>query len=347
MKLHTTLLVAMPLVGLAALPAQSTVVDYPDSILATPSEQFFPFYTIQSGAVIRYQTIMPGDFAGLPTTPQIVSRIGLSIAGQVPYSTFVLRAGVGTNAQSLASPLWSTNLPDQRVQADLSGTVLQGGLTPNTDPTDPANYVNQWVEIELDHPFFWNPGESIVIDLTCAAAVPPNFAETTVYQGGQRRYRFFYMDEPDANSNSTSNVIKFRTVFEQRTSTGSFSYGEACANPNNPQTLTAVGSSALGSTLILAPGGGTALPGLLFFGVSRRESLTFGSLPLPFLGCALLQSWDFDQPLAAGSAFTVPVPNDPALIETTIYSQWAQVDGSSPASIPFGFSAGLATTFQP
>lgn len=325
----------------AALPAQTTV-DYPDSTLSNPPELFFPFYTIGSGATVRYQTMMPGDFAGLPTTPQIVSRIGFSIAGEVPYSEFVVRAGVGTDPTALSSFTWADNLADQRVQFDLSGDVLPGGVDPVT-----GEPVNEWVEFELDAPFVWQPGQSIVVDITSASAVAPTFSQTSVHQTGQRVYRFFYTDEPSANLMSSSDVIKFRAVFEPLDPTGSFHYGEACVNATSPQLIGASGSSQIGNVLLIDTfGGNGANPGILFFGVSRRESLQLGDLPAPFFGCELLTSWDHDVPATPFAPFVLPLPFDPALVGVVLYTQWAQLDGTSPGLLPFGFSDGLGIVLQ-
>src|SRR5262245_16832946 len=127
---HFSIVALASVVLPGAALTQRTVVDYEDSLLASPPQVAYPFYTPGAGSLgqtVRLQLFCPPTFAGLPTTPGLVTRIGFQIAGQEAYSTFVLRAG--TTAVPALSTSWATNLPDQRVQRDLSGHVLQGGLS--------------------------------------------------------------------------------------------------------------------------------------------------------------------------------------------------------------------------
>jgi hypothetical protein len=100
-------------------------------------------YTPTNGNTVRGQIHCPSSFAGLPTSKSIVSRIGIQLSGQEDYTTFVVRAGVSPVATMTNS--WVQNLPDQRVQADLSGTKLLGGMSG-------GNPVNIWYELRLGSP---------------------------------------------------------------------------------------------------------------------------------------------------------------------------------------------------
>src|SRR5690606_21045088 len=91
-----------------SVPAQETRVDFPDSGLVQPPELVFPFYTLGSGGTIRYQTMCPGTFAGLPTQPMLVTAVGLQIAGRELYDRFEVRCGsasIGTLSNCFASNL--------------------------------------------------------------------------------------------------------------------------------------------------------------------------------------------------------------------------------------------------
>ena len=80
------------------LSAQSTTFDHDDSKIETPTVSF-PFYTPgggATGATIRWQSFVPGNAKGLPTTAQYVARIGFQLGGKATYSRFEMRAGVNT-----------------------------------------------------------------------------------------------------------------------------------------------------------------------------------------------------------------------------------------------------------
>ena len=60
-------------------------------------------------------------------------------------------------------------------------------------------------------------------------------------------------------------------------------------------------------------------------------------------GCELLVAPEAMLPIVAtGTTATVlfPVPVDPALRGTVLYTQWAQFDPNSPATLPVSFSDG-------
>lgn len=323
----------------APVDAQELRVDYPDSTLVSPPELLFPFYTLGSGGTVRYQVQCPATFAGLPATPQVVTKVGFQLAGRAVYSRFEVRFGTTTQPGLTAG--WLGNLPDQRLQGDWSGTILEGGV-------QGGNPINQWVELDLAHPFVWRPGESLTLDIVSSAAAPGAWC-LTASAAIPRSYEAPWDPNSSGGVLVTTGGIKFRIVFEPL---GFPSFGQGCAGSggNTPQ-LSASGSSAIGSqfNLQLANALGAA-PSLLMLGLSKREA-PFGSLPLALGGgCELLQSADVT--LAHTTSGTGPgngtataplaVPNDPQLRGAVLFAQALVFDPTTPAAFPFVTSAAIA-----
>jgi hypothetical protein len=191
----------------AVLPAQQ-VLDYDHSVLAAPPAYGYPLYTPGAGSLgqtVRTQFLCPESFLTAQSIGAgLVTHIGLSLAGEATYDTFVLRAG--TSTVTALTNTWDQNLPDQRVQKDLSHVLLRGGGT----ATAPAN---QWVEFELEYPFFYVTGQSIVIDLTAHLAVPGALLGTTVGTAVERAFTLNYQGGPMANTLQAAGGLAFRLRF--------------------------------------------------------------------------------------------------------------------------------------
>ena len=248
--------------------AQEVRVDYPDGAVVSPPQLLFPLYTIGGGGTVRYQTTCPGTFAGLPSTQMLVTGVGIQIGGQELYSQFEVR--LGTSAFGSPAACWETNLPDQRMQKDLSGTVLPGGVA-NGAP------VNEWVEWEIDHPFVFNPGDNVTLDIIASAATPDRWCLTGAGDAA-RVFLPFYAGEP-CGAVDPDNGIKFRMIFEP---IGFPTFGDGCPGDGGfvPE-LSGSGSSQLGSTanLDLSNASGGA-PTVVLIGLSRSVS-PFGPVPIP------------------------------------------------------------------
>lgn len=320
---------ALSLVFASASAQAQTVVDYPDSTIGAAAGQY-PVYTGTGTNVIRGQSFCPSSFAGLPSTAMICTKIGLQLAElnatPVQYAQFVLRAG--RSAQQTLSNTWNTNLPDQRVQLDLSGQFVPGGAG-----------VNQWFEFELANPFYWQPGDSVVIDLTTQAAVGGQYLRTAIGTGVARMVSTNYLGAT-TGSPSTAGGIKFRMVFEPL---GLTRFGTGCPGSggfvpyiasNGPA---AVGNASFAVTLRAAPGGTFA-------------AFTFGNptqLPLGG-GCTLYN----DAVLVLSTATTgslpgtgtaqvsLPIPADPLLVDAVLDVQWVCLDGASGSPLGLTTSAG-------
>lgn len=323
-----------------ALPAlRAQAIDYPDSTLAAPPQIAFPLYTPgggSTGQTVRVQWLCPASFlAAQNVAAGLVTRIGLPLAGQAAYSVFVLRAGA-SGATSLGSD-WAVNLPDQRVQRDLSGTVVQGGGSASA----PAN---QWVEFDLDFPFRWQPGEGIVVDLTAQILVPGSYLGSSVGAGVARAVNFSYAPGAPATS-FTGNGVALRMTFAPH---GLVVFGAGCAAPGGvAPVLSGLGDGSRGSTLLLLADQALApAVGGFVIGVSRSA---WNGGPLPWDlggGCALRVSPDAFAlvsitPVGGGlgsAALALPVPNSPLLVGAVVYGQWAQVDAASLAVLPFTLS---------
>ena len=327
------------LLSLTAAPVcAQQVVHYPDDQLANPSVFGFPFYTPGVGSAgngVRVQFYCPDNFlANEGLTAGYVTHVGLSIAGAAPYDDFVLRAGK-TSVTSLGSD-WAVNLPDQRVQMDLSGTTIVGGGTAQAP-------VNQWVDFPLAFPFYYAPGDHLVVDLTTKLSLNGVLCGTTTGGGlVERAYNFSYTTGAPATSFNT-NGLKVRFQFAPLEMV---EFGSGCASPNSTvPDLGAIGTPQLGTTAIItadnvAPNG----LGIFVFGYSKTSYLG-GSLPLGLGGgCDLLVAADLLQPLvlppSGSTAFALSIPNNTALQGFVLYTQFAQFDANSPATIPYVLSEG-------
>jgi len=339
MKPLFSVLAAATAVLALAPTTRAQAVDYPDSTLSSPPELFFPFYTLGSGGTVRYQTILPSTFQGLPAQPTLVTKVGLPIAGEALYTTFEIR--FGASPRQTLNNFWTDNLPDQRVQVDLSGEMLPGGVAGGAP-------INRWVEFDLAHPFLWNPGESLVLDIVSSAASPGNWCQTTVHQSGERLYDAPYSFGASGRSLSTTNCMKFRVVFDTATFP---TYGQGCAGSGGfTPAIAASGSPTLGSIVpITATGllGGAPVGRLLGF---SRAQAPFGDLPFGLRGggaCAILNSVDsWELYVANGTGAgqgdvtsVVIVPNDGSLVGVNAFFQFAVVDPA--AASPVALSEGL------
>lgn len=333
-------LLTLSTTAIAALaPAQQVRVDYPDSTIVAPPELRFPLYTLHGGGTVRLQVLCPAAFTGLPAQPMLVTKFGMQIAGREAYSRFEVRCG--TSPRTDLSYSWTDNLPDQRLQQDLGNTVLQGGLQ-NGAP------VNQWVEYDLDHPFLWQPGQSITLDVIAASKLPDSFC-LTAGAATERLYDAPYRDAATGLVLAPTGGIKFRIVFEP---VGFLSFGAACAGTGGAKpAIHATGSSQLGNLALVhltnALGGA---PTAMFLGSSRARA-PFGPLPLPFGGgCALLTSMELAWPVTTSGSgpgngnatVPLPIPGDPSLRGFVAFVQWVQLDRASPAVIPFTTTGAIA-----
>lgn len=321
--------VASLLLCLSPLAAQSITCDYPDSTLGSPAGQY-PIYTGAGTNLIRGQSMCPGTFAGLPTTPMLCTRIGVQlaeVAGPATYATFVLRVG----KTSIAPPwtnTWATNLPDQAVQVDLSGQTLNGGVG-----------VNQWVEWPLARPFVYNPGEGVVLDVTSRAAVAGQYLRTAIGTGAARVVSTNYAGAA-SGSLSQSGGIKFRLVFEplafQVTSPGCPGSGSitpaigTVGQPTigNPAFLLTLDQALGGTIAAIAFGGSSAID--LGGGCVLRNDLSL------FTDVAFTTG---SGPGVGQSAFALPIPNQPVLIGYLADVQWAVLDPGSPSPLGFTLSS--------
>lgn len=320
-------LVGVALSGLAL--AQSVTVDCPDSTIGAMAGQY-PIYTGAGTAVIRGQSFCAGSFAGLPTTPMLCTRIGIQLGenppGAVTYAQFVVRAG-STTLTALTSA-WATNLPDQRVQVDLSNTPIAGG---------PG--VNQWVEWQLAYPFYYNPGDGVVVDFTTQAGIAGTYLRTALGTGVPRCVTTNYTGGPTGAA-YTSGGIKFRMVFEPL---GMVTIGSGCPGAGNqvPQ-LGVMGQSNLGSQNLIVTLNNALGGALCAFLLGNPLELDIGG------GCRLYNDALFNSfQLAAGtgtgggsSAFFVPIPNAPGLLGFVANVQWAVFDPLSSAWVPVVTTAG-------
>jgi hypothetical protein len=330
------------LLTLAAAAANAqAVVDYDTSTLANPPAFGYPLYTPGVGSLgqtVRVQWLCPAPFLGaqLPA-PGFVTHIGLSLAGTATYDTFVLRAG--SSAVASLTNVWDANLPDQRVQKDLSNVPLQGGGTAGAP-------VNQWVEFELDHPIHWQPGQGIVVDLTTHIAVAGQMLGTTIGTAIERAVHSNYQGGPTATTVQGSGGLVFRMRFAPL---AIVPFGHGCPGLGGfTPSIGSSGQSALGSTSYqvtvsqVTPG----VFGAFVVGFSRA---TFAGLPLPIAwggGCDQFASADAVFGVAIGggavgggsAALPLAFPSVPALAGTTLYAQFAQYDPASPATVPFVFS---------
>lgn len=326
--MFTKLLTAVALT--APLFAQAVTVDYPDSTLGAVAGQY-PIYTGTATNVIRGQTLCPGTFAGLPTTTMICTRVGVQLAeqtGPATYAQFVVRVGK-TAVTPPWTNTWATNLPDQSVQVDLSGQTLTGGLG-----------VNQWVDWPLARPFVYNPGEGVVIDITSQAAVGGQYLRTAIGTGAARVISTNYTGSASGTL-ATSGGIKFRLVFEPPSFLVT---APGCAGTGNfVPAIGSVGQPTIGNqgfvlTLDQALGGSLAA---IVFGGPANLDLGGGCVLRSDL--SLYSDFAITTGVGAGvgqAGFSLPIPNQPALIGYLADVQWAVLDQGSPS--PFGFTLSSA-----
>ncbi len=325
---HVLLTLSLSL--LAAGAVAQTVVDYPDSTIAATSGQY-PIYTGTATNVIRGQLFCPPTFAGLPTTPMILTRIGVQLAdpatGPVPYAQFVVRAGA-TPITALTTS-WNTNLPDQRVQVDLSGQTIAGIPTA----------ANAWSDWPLANPFYWQPGQGIVLDITSQAAIAGQYLRTAIGSGVPRMISTNYTGSPTGTP-STSGGIKFRMVFEPP---GLVSWGNGCAGSGNfvPQ-IGGIGAPSLGNgnfAVTLSNGlGGT----LVVFTMGLPAQFDIGG------GCRVHNTANlltFTSSSGAGpgtgtAIWPLPIPNNLNLLGAVFDAQWGLLDTGSASPLGFSVSPG-------
>jgi hypothetical protein len=329
---------SLPLLTLALGAAAQTVVDFDTSTLASPPAAAFPFYTPGAGSTgqtVRVQCLCPTWFlAAQNVGPGIVTHVGLSLAGQATYSTFQLRAGA--SSVGALTDTWDTNLPDQRVQLDLANVPITGGGTAQAPQ-------NQWVEFELAHPFVWQPGQDVVVDLTTRLLVPGQYLGTTTSPNIGRAYTFDFQGQSTAASVTAASGFVFRLRLQPL---HLLPFGQGCAVIGGTvATLSSSGSMAVGSTdlsLDVAQAAPTTI-GAFLLGFSRT-AFAGGALPFAYGGgCSLLVSPDAAVTVVSSpvgtSALPVPVPGWPELAGLAIHAQFAHFEPQSPANVPAVFSA--------
>ena len=319
---------ALALLLPSALPAQAVTVDYPDSAIGALAGQY-PIYTGSATSVIRGQSYCPPTFANLPATPMICTKIGIqlgALAGPVQYTRFVLRAGAAPVAA--LTNTWNTNLPDQRVQMDLSGQFLTGGPS-----------LNVWVEYPLAFPFYWQPGQGVVIDFTTQAAIAGHYLTTAIGTGVARCISTAYAGAA-TGSLSTSGGIKFRMVFEP---VGLTLWGSGCPGSGNiTPDISSTGQSNLGTlnyfvNLANALGGS---PAVFLFGRAANFDIGGGCTvynDLTFIGASVTTG---SGPGTGTAVYPLFVPNDPSLLGAVFDVQWGVLDNASPAFVPLTLTAG-------
>ena len=320
----------------APLCAQN--VHYPDAQHANPPQFGFPLYTPgagQNGNSVRVQFHCPDSFLQTQGVQAgYVVSIGLSIAGSAPYDEFVLRCGT-TSVATLGAD-WAVNLPDQRVQNDLSGETIVGGGTQQ-------NPVGEWVDFALDHPFHYEPGDHVVVDLTTRLSQASVLCGTTIGGGVvQRAYDFDYTPGNLAQSFNYSG-LSFRMTFAP---VGLVEFGAGCSSAGGQvPDLGMTGAAQLGTTPIVTADQVAANGlGVFVFGTSKREHAGT-ALPQDLGGgCEMLVAPEFlfalQLPASGPVGWPVTIPGTPNLIGATIYTQFAQYDPASPATVPFVVSEG-------
>ena len=275
--------------------------------------------------MIRGQSFCPGTFAGLPTSPMFCSKIGVQLgAPSAGYAQFALR--FGTTSLTALTNTWATNLPDQRVQVDLSGTTI-------TPPVPPA-----WVEYELKYPFLYTPGQGLVLDITSQAQAAGIYCRTSIGTGVARLVDTNYLGNPTAGAPSTSGGIKFRMVFEPL---AIVSHGTGCPGSGSfvPE-IASTGQSTVGSfnyavTLAKALGGSAAV-----FALGDTALFDLGG------GCKVYNSLlvtigTTTSGLGAGNgtaAIPLIIPNNPGLLTAVVSTQFGILDPAGPGIIPFVFT---------
>jgi hypothetical protein len=320
---------AIPLSLLAlvgVVQAQAVTVDYPDSTLNAPQGQY-PIYTGTMTNVIRGQLFCPPTFGELPTTRMVCTKVGVQLSNTAAYAQFVVR--FGTTQLTTLSNTWNTNLPDQRVQVDLSGQTLSGGTGANV-----------WVEFDLAYPVLYTPGDAFVLDITSQAAAAGVYCSTAIGTGVARMISTNYTGTPTATP-STSGGIKFRMVFEPLGPV--VIHGTGCPGTGNftPQ-MSSMGSSNIGGGPFMLHLNGAlgGAPTALVIGAQPTHLPMGGGCTLyvnPVVTIGLSASG-----LGAGqgaAAFPIVIPNNPFLVGYSLPTQWLQLDLASGAVMPLTTSA--------
>ena len=328
MRLFCTLVLAS---FAPAVAAQTTTVSYPDATIGNPAGQY-PIFTPTNGNTVRAQIFCPSTFASLPKTPMLCTKVGIQIAGQHPYSTFVGRAGT-TTVTSLGST-FATNLPDQRVQFDWSGRTLPGGGTNSA-------MVNVWVEIDLCHPFVYTPGQSLVVDITSKSQTAGQYCRSAIGTGVSRMFNTSYSSTTTTGNTSASGGIKLRFVFQPLYQPVEF--GAGCAGTNNAvPKLAATGSTKIGTTapvLVSLTQARATAAAFLVLGVQCADLQIFG-------GCEIYPTLNILVPINTSSTgaatFPLIVPNNQALDGASVTLQYAIDDPQTKAApLTFSLSNGL------
>lgn len=307
----------------AVAAAQSVTVDFPDSVTGVGQGQY-PIYTATLTNLIRGQSFCPSTFANLPTTPMICTRVGLQLAevtGPVTYTTFQIRFGRSPLTTGTFSTAWAQNLPDQRLQVDLSGLLLAGGL----------NNTNAWFEWPLAYPFYFTPGDSVVLDLITQAAVSGQFLRTAIGTGSGRIVTTSYTGQPNGGAVQTGGGLKFRMVFEP---VGLVQWGNGCPGLNNLiPMIGSTGQSTVGSnnhivTLSNAFGGA---PGAFLMGNPANFDIGGGCRIYNDLAFSMFMAISGSGPGNGTSAMPVFVPNNPLLLGFVADVQWGILDPGAPS----------------
>ncbi|MCA8965487.1 MAG: hypothetical protein H6838_04810 [Planctomycetes bacterium] len=317
--------------SLSTLPlfAQTMTVDFPDSVLTTPSGQY-PIYTGGGTSVIRGQSFCPGTFTGLPTQPMVCTRVGVQLAdvnGPATYAQFVVR--VGTTTVPALTNTWNTNLPDQSIQVDLSNQTLTANSATNV-----------WVEWPLNTPFLYTPGEGVVLDITSQAAVAGQYLRTAIGTGVARMVSTNYTGAT-TGSPSTSGGIKFRLVFEPG---GFVVTSPGCPGSGNfVPAIDSIGQPTIGNSnfaVTLSDAlGGTLLAILL--GYPANVDIGGGCLVRCDGTVLLLMGANGSTPGTGTATFPFPIPNQAWLTGVVFDAQWAVFDpgSSSPSGIAMSSAA--------
>lgn len=260
----------------------------------------------------------------------------MQIAGDHPYATFVGRAGVSPVAAMTTT--FTTNLPDQRVQFDLSGQKLPGGGTGTSQ-------VNVWVEFDLCHPFVWMPGENLIVDITAKSQVPGQYCRTAIGTGVPRMLNTNWAPTKTTGTTYTSGGIKLRFVFEPLYQPIEFGVGCAGTNQQTPK-LSGTGSTKVGGGVILVnlSNARPNAPAIMVAGATCQDLPIFG-------GCYIYPSFDLFVGAATngnGTAGTaIPVPTSSSFVGASVGLQYAVDDPNSTAApLPFSLSNGLRLLVQ-
>ena len=227
---------------------------------------------------------------------------------------------------------FATNLPDQRVQWDLSGQNLPGGGSGTTAATQK----NVWVEFNICHPFAWKPGQALVVDITAKSKVGGQYCRSAIGAGVPRMLNLAYTPRATTGTAYTSGGIKLRFVFAPMYAP--YVLGTGCAGTNRAvPKLTATGKTKIGNSGIVIVNMTNARPNAANFLV---VGLTCIDLPI-FGGCTIYPQLHIllgGSTNATGGTGTVfPVPKDPTLDGISITLQYA-IDDPNTAARPYTFS---------